>query len=811
MSGFDTLYVPGMDHAGIATQVKVEQRLKEQGISRFELGRTKFIDKVWEWKEEYAQTIRAQWAKLGLSLDYSKEKFTYSPQLNDLVNYVFTEMYNKGLIYKAKRIVNWDPVQKTAISNIEVIYQETTGGMYHFKYVLADDPTKFLQVATTRPETMFGDVCVVVNPKDKRYQKFIGKKVINPVNQQAIPVLGDSYVEMDFGTGAMKCTPVHDVNDFILGEKYQLEQVICLNEDGSLNELCGEFQGLDRFAARKEIIAKLKAAGTYVKTEEIVHQVGYSERSNAIVEPYLSLQWFVKMDELASNVLKLQASDQAIQFFPKRFDDTLKRWMENANDWTISRQLWWGHQIPAWYHNTSQEIYVGVKPPSDEANWTRDPDVLDTWFSSAIWPFAVFDWGTDENNPLFKHYFPSNVLVTGYDIIFFWVARMIFQTQEFIGSKPFDDVLIHGLIRDAEGRKMSKSLGNGVDPMAVIKEYGADTLRHFLLTNSAPGQDLRYSEEKLRASWNFINKIWNAARYVMLNIEFVGDLKTITSSLQKSASFENVADKWILNKLSQTKKAYHEAMDKYEFTIAGKNLYKFIWDDYCSWYLELTKAELNSSTPTSKTTQAVLGFVLKEILLMLNPIMPFVTEEIYQQLELRTSIMEEQFSEIDFDFLTPGFEELVLEGISKIREFRTNQKIKNSHPLSFSCNGKESSFKKQLVELLPTLNKYFQALVNSQVTLTLLTGEVTTIQVGDCFFEILNLDFIDKEKQVAELLATKAELSAEIARSQKMLSNQNFIAKADPKKVELEVEKAKQNQLQYDLITAKLAKYQKNK
>lgn len=809
LCGFDTLYLPGMDHAGIATQVKVEQRLKEQGQSRFDLGKEKFIAKVWEWKEEYAQTIRDQWAKLGLSLDYSKEKFTYSPELNELVNYVFVKMYEKGLIYKSKRIVNWDPVQKTAISNIEVIYKETTGGMYHFKYFLEGSTSKFLQVATTRPETMFGDVCVVVNPNDKRYIEFIGKKVINPVNNQAIPVIADSYVEIDFGTGAMKCTPAHDLNDYALGEKYQLEKVICMNEDATMNGLCGEFEGLDRFVARQQIIAKLTQAGTFVKTEEIVHQVGYSERSNAIVEPYLSLQWFVKMQTLAENVLTLQNSSESINFFPKRFDDTLKRWMENVNDWTISRQLWWGHQIPAWYHKTSGEMHVGMNPPADASNWERDPDVLDTWFSSALWPFATLDWHQDPNNFLFKHYFPTSVLVTGYDIIFFWVARMIFQTQEFIGEKPFNDVLIHGLIRDEAGRKMSKSLGNGVDPMEVIAEFGADTLRHFLLTNSAPGQDLRYSEEKLRASWNFINKIWNAARFVMLNLDTIADLDQVESLLTTTNLKNNVAEQWILNKLSETQAIYFEMMEKYEFTIAGKALYKFIWDDYCSWFLELVKADLSVATEQNQVSKAVLGFVLKEILVMLHPIMPFVTEEIYQQLGLKASIMTETYTKTNFKFEVEYFETVVFEIITKIREFRTNQTIKNIKPLSFCLNCQDSRYQTLIQANLAMINKYLRVLVNATISCEPLDGEITSIPVQDCFLEILTAAFIDVEKQWAELQQTKLELEAEISRSQKMLTNQSFLSRADPKKVEQEQAKAASYQHQYELILEKITSLKK--
>ncbi|AHI52930.1 valine--tRNA ligase [Spiroplasma culicicola] len=811
LNGFDTLLVPGMDHAGIATQAKVEQRLREQGISRWDLGREAFIDKVWEWKEEYASTIRQQWKKLGIGLDYSKEKFTYSPEMNELVNFVFTKMYDKGLIYKSKRIVNWDPQQKTAISNIEVIYKETKGAMYYFKYMLENDSNNFLTIATTRPETMFGDVCVVVNPKDKRYQKYIGLNVINPVNGQAIPVIGDDYVEIDFGTGVMKCTPAHDPNDYIIGEKYGLEKVNCMNPDGTLNELAYEFNGLDRFEVRKQLVEKLTQLDLFIKSEEVLHQVGYSERSNAIVEPYLSEQWFVKMDELAQQVLDLQASDNQIRFYPKRFNEVLTRWMENINDWTISRQLWWGHQIPAWYHNQTQELYVGLNPPNDIENWTRDEDVLDTWFSSALWAFSTLNWREGQlDNQLFNRYFPIDCMVTGYDIIFFWVARMIFQSLEFTKEKPFKDVLIHGLIRDEEGRKMSKSLGNGVDPMDVIDQYGSDSLRHFLLTNSSPGQDIRFSEEKIRSSWNFINKIWNASRFVMMNLDEVianQEFEKLKSVINDST---NLSDKWILNSLSKTQKQYFEAMEKYEFTIAGKVLYNFIWDDYCSLYLELSKAQLNSQDQNAIIlTKATLGFVLKEILIMLHPLMPFVSEEIYQQLDLHTSILEEEFKISQFDFAIEGFEQVIVEAIAKIREFRANQDIKNSTQLEFSLNLKESNYK-NFVELnLEAINNYLKTLTNATVNLSQLDEEVTSLQVSDFFLEILNSTFIDVEKQLKELEESKNKLEQEILRSKKMLSNQNFIAKADPQKVEAEKQKAQEYEKQYQLVIDKIANLKK--
>jgi len=810
MCNYDTVYIPGMDHAGIATQAKVEQELKKQNISRYDIGREEFIKKIWEWKDEFANKIYHQWSKLGLSLDYSKEKFTYSPEINETVNYVFTSMYNKKMIYKAKKIINWDPVQKTAISNIEVIFKEIEGSMYYFKYILSDDATKALIIATTRPETMFGDVCVVVNPNDTRYTQFIDKNVINPVNNNIIPIIADLYVDPNFGTGVMKCTPAHDANDYLIGLKYNLNPIICMNEDGTLNEITGEFNKLDRFEARIKIIKKLTLEKTFIKEEKIVKQVGFSERSGAIIEPYLSEQWFVKMDHLAENVLKFQNSPEAINFFPSRFNNTLINWMQNINDWTISRQLWWGHQIPAWYHKKTKEIYVGSTPPKNQDEWTRDEDVLDTWFSSALWGFIALEWNKDSKNSFFDRYFPSNVLITGYDIIFFWVARMIFQSLNFVNKKPFLNVLIHGLVRDEFGKKMSKSLGNGIDPMQIIDKYGADALRHSLLSNSSPGQDIKYSEEKVKASWNFINKIWNAARFVMINISKISSKQEIEILLQSSSEAHNLSEKWILNKLCDVQKKYFEAMEKYEFTIVDKLLYKFIWDDYCSWYLELAKTNIASNNSiNSEISKAVLGFVLKEIILMLNPIMPFVTEEIYQYMNLKKSIMLESFDNLNFKYKVNGFEEIVLESIIKIREFRTNQDIKKTQKLMFTLNFKNSFFSSNIKNMIEMINIFTLFLTNSSIGTKEIIGNKTSIRVYDCTLEILNLDFIDFEKQYEKLISEKFHLENEINRGEKLLKNEDFLSKANPEKVEIEKQKQRDYMSKYNLINEEINKFKK--
>ena len=579
LKGYDMLWLPGMDHAGIATQAKVDERLKKEGISRYDIGREKFLDRAWEWKEEYASHIRQQWAKMGLSLDYSRERFTLDEGLSHAVRKIFVDLYNDGLIYRGERIINWDPKAKTALSNIEVIHKEIEGAMYTFKYKVVETG-QILNVSTTRPETMFGDVCVCVHPDDPRYTDVIGKHVINPANGDELPIIADSYIDIEFGTGAMKCTPAHDPNDFLIGEKYKLPKIICMNPDGTMNECCGEFKDMDRFECRKALVKKIEAEGNLVSIEKHMHQVGHSERTDVIVEPYLSKQWFVKMKPLAEEVLKHQENpEEKINFYPLRFEKTFNQWLENIEDWCISRQLWWGHRIPAWYHKDSGEVYVGYEDPKDIENWIQDEDVLDTWFSSALWPFSTLGW--PENTDDLNRYFPNDVLVTGYDIIFFWVARMAFQSRYAMHSRPFKDVLIHGLVRDAQGRKMSKSLGNGIDPMEVIDKYGCDSLRFFLTTNSTPGQDLRFITEKVEAAWNFINKIWNASRFVCMNLDADFSID------QLDLSQASMIDKWILKRLNETIESVSANMDKYEFALVGNELTSFVWDDFCSWYIEL--------------------------------------------------------------------------------------------------------------------------------------------------------------------------------------------------------------------------------
>ena len=785
---------------GIATQAKVEARMREEGISRYDLGRDGFLEKAWSWKEEYASIIRAQWEKLGLSLDYSKERFTLDDGLSEAVKEVFVKLYNEGLIYQGKRIINWDPVQRTALSNIEVIHKEIEGAMYYFKYQIVDSDEQLI-IATTRPETMFADQAIFVHPDDERYTHLVGKKAINPANGEALPIMADSYIDMSFGTAVMKCTPAHDPNDFALAKKYNLEMPICMNDDGTMNELAHKYAGMDRFACREALVADFKAAGVVDHIEKHMHQVGHSERSNAIVEPYLSKQWFVKMEPLAKAALENQLKDSKVNFVPERFEKTFNQWMENIEDWCISRQLWWGHQVPAWYHKETGEVYVGKNPPADLENWKQDEDVLDTWFSSALWPFSTLGWPNTDSE-LFKRYFPTNTLVTGYDIIFFWVSRMIFQSLHFTEERPFEHVLIHGLIRDEQGRKMSKSLGNGVDPMDVIDEYGADTLRFFLTTNSAPGMDLRYIPEKLEASWNFINKIWNSARFVLMNID--DEMKF------EELSFDNLnlCDKWILNRLNEVIREVDINMDKFEFVNVGSELYKFIWDDFCSWYIELTKVHLNSTNDTEKQASLnTLVYVLNAIVKMLHPFMPFVTEEIFQAIpHLEESICIAIWPEVNDHFTDESINDqftYLIDIVKGIREIRTQYTIKNAIEVPYVINTKNDDLEGLLNKCLPYIKKLCNA-VCSGYNLNA-AGEVAniTIKGGNSLLVELG-DYIDKDAEKEKLANQLKKLEGEIKRCQNMLANEKFTSKAPKEKVELERNKLADYQSKYDAVKEKL-------
>ena len=777
MNNFDTLYLPGMDHAGIATQAVVDARLKEEGISRYDIGREKFVERAFEWKDDYAKRINSQWKSLGLSLDYSRERFTLDEGFNNSVNTLFIKLYNDGLLYRGERIINWDVQAKTALSNIEVEYKDVAGSMYTFKYFF-EDSEDFLEVSTTRPETMFGDVCIVVNPDDKRYVDVIGKSVINPANGDLLPIIADDYVDVEFGTGAMKCTPAHDPNDFEIGERHNLELVNCMNDDGTMNELANQFVGLDRFEARKQLVEYIKENNALVSIKEHIHQVGHSERTGVIVEPYLSMQWFVKMKPLAEEVLKYQNDkDKKINFYPERFENVLFNWLENIEDWCISRQIWWGHKIPAWYHNETSEIYVGENPPADLENYTQDTDVLDTWFSSSLWPFATLGWPEDTED--LERYFPNDTLVTGYDIIFFWVARMAFTSRYLMDSRPFKDVVIHGLIRDSEGRKMSKSLGNGVDPKDVIADYGIDALRFFLATNSTPGQDVRYIESKVEAAWNFINKLWNASRFTIMNLQ---DLE-ITKPDDKDLS---LADFWIIDKYNKTLDSVNKNMDKYEYAMVGNELYHFVWDEFCDWYIELSKASLKSEDVKLKNATAyTLKTMLNNILKLLHPFIPFVTDEIY------TNINNESI----YDSLWPqpivsSSEDSVKSMNKIINIIRLSREIRVEYDLKPSLD-LEANIKNHQNESLEfsALEQEILAMLARVSIVDDIEGEalVRTFKGGS--ISILLSDIVDYAEELEKLKAEQKRLDGEVERSNKMLANKGFISKAPEAKVNAEKEK----------------------
>lgn len=803
MQGYDALWLPGMDHAGIATQAKVEEKLRGEGISRYDLGREKFLEKTWEWKEEYASHIRAQWSKLGLGLDYSKERFTLDEGLSDAVKEVFVKLYEKGYIYRGERIINWDPAAKTALSDIEVIHKEVEGAFYHMEYPLADGSGK-LRVATTRPETMLGDSGVAVHPEDERYAHLVGKTVILPIVGREIPIVADDYVDMEFGTGVVKMTPAHDPNDFEVGNRHNLERILVMNEDGTMNDLAGKYAGMDRFECRKQIVADLQEAGVLIEIEPHVHQVGHSERTNAVVEPYLSKQWFVKMAPLAEEALKMQAEEnEKVNFVPNRFENTYNRWMENIHDWCISRQLWWGHQIPAWYNKETGELYVGKEAPEDAENWTQDEDVLDTWFSSALWPFSTMDWPNEESE-MFKRYYPTNTLVTGYDIIFFWVSRMIFQGKEFTGERPFKDVLIHGLVRDAEGRKMSKSLGNGVDPMDVIDQYGADSLRYFLATGSSPGQDLRYSTEKVESTWNFVNKIWNASRFALMNMEgLTFEQIDLTGNL-------STADKWILSRLNETIDRVTTLSDKYEFGEVGRELYNFIWDDFCSWYIEMAKLPLYGEDEAAKlTTRSVLAHVLDNTMRLLHPFMPFVTEEIWQHLPHEgESITVAAWPTVNpaFNFTAEaGDMQLLMDIIRAVRNIRAevNTPMSKKVPMTISAKDEQTS------AVLEVNKGYIEKFCNPDgltigANLEAPAQAMSAVVSGaEIFMPLAGL--INIEEEIARLEKELDKWAKEVKLVSGKLSNERFVSKAPEALVATEREKLADYEAKYATVEKRIA------
>lgn len=791
MQGFDTLWLPGMDHAGIATQAKVEARLAEDGISRYDLGREKFVEKVWEWKGEYADIIHQQWAKLGLSLDYDRERFTLDDGLSKAVRKVFVALYKKGLIYRGEYIINWDPKARTALSDIEVIHKDDKGAFYHVKYPFADDTTfngkNYIEIATTRPETMMGDVAVAVNPDDERYKDIVGKTLVLPLQGRHIPIIADQYVDPEFGTGMVKITPAHDPNDFEVGNRHNLERINTMNEDATMNANAGKYEGLDRFEARKAIVADLEEQGYMLKIEPIVHSVGHSERTGVQVESRLSTQWFVKMKPLAEAALKNQETDDRVDFVPPRFEHTFTQWMENVHDWVISRQLWWGHQIPAWYHKETGEIYVGEEAPEDIENWEQDSDVLDTWFSSALWPFSTMGW-PDTENPDFKRYFPTNTLVTGYDIIFFWVSRMIFQSVEFTKRRPFKNVLIHGLIRDEQGRKMSKSLGNGIDPMDVIDKYGADALRWFLSNGSAPGQDVRFSYTKMDAAWNFINKIWNASRFVIMNLD-----SDVELSLPEASEWQ-LADKWILSRLNDTVRDVTRLFDSFEFGEAGRALYNFIWNDFCDWYIEMAKENLTGEDEKlKKNTQRILRYVLDQILRLMHPIMPFVTEKIWLSMphdgaSLVVAKYPVEHAEFDNQVAEKDMDNLI-ELIKAVRNSRSEVNAPMSSAIDILIKTKDDDTRKVFENNVDYINRFchpkrLEIAADIEAPKLAMTSVITGAEVY-----LPLADLIDLNEEISRLQKEAKKLESEVTRGEKKLGNEKFVANAPEAVVAKEKEK----------------------
>ena len=771
MQGFDTLWLPGMDHAAIATEAKVVKRLKDKGINKYEYGREKFLDACWDWTKEYGENIRNQWGVMGVSVDYTRERFTLDEGLNKAVTKVFVDYYNKGLIYRGEKIINWDPAARTALSNEEVVYKEIDGAFYHIKYKL-ENSEEYLDVATTRPETLFGDTAVAVNENDERYKKFVGKNVVLPFMNKVIPVITDEHADMEKGTGVVKITPAHDPNDFEVGNRHNLERICIMNDDATMNEVCPlKYQGMTREECRKVLIEDLKEAGLLIGIEPLKHEVGHSERTGVMVEPMIKKQWFVNMKTLSANLLENQKNDETkVHFIPGKFENTLKAWMEDCHDWCISRQLWWGHRIPAWYKDDM--VYVGYEAPK-ESGWVQDEDVLDTWFSSALWPFSTLGW-PEETEDL-KRYFPTDCLVTGYDIIFFWVSRMMFQSLELNGVRPFKDCVIHGLIRDKDGRKMSKSLGNGIDPFDMTEKYGCDALRYYLNTDCALGTDLRFDETKMSATWNYINKIWNASRFVLSNIE---DLKEI-----KLDNLSN-EDKWILTKYENIVKSSISHMDRYEFNLFGLETYNFIYDDFCSNYIEFAKFNLDKNS-----TKSTLLFVLTGILKMLHPFMPFVTEEIYSMLPVKESesIMISSYPIYEEKYIFEKEYELTEKSISFIRKFR-NVCTENTIPKTAPVMINNSSDYNLIIKVLRLQDR----LINEKENINSYDVNEYNYSMSIFYQKEENLELIKKEMDT---------LRSNIERREKLLSNPGYVNKAPENLVaierdKLEIEKNKLKELE---------------
>ena len=800
MSGYNTLWVPGTDHASIATEAKIVAKLKEEGTTKEELGRDKFLERAWEWKTEYGGTITKQIKKLGSSCDWSRERFTLDDGLSKAVQTVFINLYNKGLIYKGEKMINWCPTCHTTISDSEVEYEQEPTHLWYIKYQIKGEDGKYLTVATTRPETMLGDTGVAVNPNDERYKEYIGKTVILPIVNREIPVIADEFVETEFGTGAVKLTPAHDVNDYQAGINHNLDMIKVFDENGIMNNIVPEFAGLDIYEARKRIVEKLQEIGALLKIEDYTHDVGKCYRCHKTIEPMISNQWFVKMEPLAKPAIEAVKNGET-KFIPERFDKIYFNWLENIKDWCISRQLWWGHRIPAYYCDECGEVMVQAEQPTKctkcgGTHITQDPDTLDTWFSSALWPFSTLGWPEETED--FKYFYPTDTLVTGYDIIFFWVVRMMFSGIEHTGKVPFKNVLIHGIVRDSQGRKMSKSLGNGIDPLEIIDKYGTDALRLSLVMGITPGNDIRYMPEKLESASNFANKLWNAAKFVLMNID-----SSNMDNAEIDISKLEYEDKWILSKLNTLIKEITANIDNFDIGVYAQKIYDFTWNEFCDWYIEIVKTRLydknESNTESKITAQKVLNKVLCDILKLLHPIMPFITEKIYCQLyNSDESIMIADWPKFDekYDFkLEEAHIEEMKNLISQIRNIRTNM---NVHPskksdLIFIAEDKEYEIllnsSESWIEKLGFASNILIDKDETNIPKHAVSALANGIKVFIPFEEL-----IDIEEERTKLQAEKERLEAEVDRSTKMLSNPGFVNKAPEAKVQEERDKMKKYQ-----------------
>lgn len=795
MQGYNTLWMPGADHAGIATQIKVEEMLAQDNISRYDLGRDKFIEKVWEWKEQYGDRIITQLKSLGASCDWERERFTMDEGCSKAVREVFVSLYEKGLIYQGYRITNWCPRCNTALSDIEVEHEDKPGNLYHLRYQV-ENSDEYIIVATTRPETMLGDSGVAVHPEDERYCHLIGKNLILPIVERKIPIFADGYVDPFFGTGAVKVTPAHDPNDFEMGQRHNLEQIVILNSNATMAENTGKYQGLDRYACRKALLQDLEAIGALVKIEEHNHAVGQCQRCSTIVEPMVSKQWFVKMESLAQPAIAAVETEK-IKFVPERFTKIYLNWLDGIRDWCISRQIWWGHRIPAWYCECGETIVardsVNSCPKCGSANVKQDEDVLDTWFSSALWPFSTMGW--PEQTPELKQFYPTSVLVTGYDIIFFWVARMIMMGLEFQQEIPFKHVFIHGLVRDSQGRKMSKSLGNGIDPLEVVEKYGADTLRFMLITGNTPGNDMRFYWERVESTRNFANKLWNASRFVLMN------LTDYDENFDPQASDYTLADKWILSRYNQTVSDVTRNLERFELGEAGRAIYEFIWNEFCDWYIELSKARLynKEDNRARQTAQSVLCYVLENTLKLLHPFMPFITEEIWQHIPHKGDSIIVVSWPVEQTTLTDKKAELnmeiVMETIKAIRNMRAEVNVAPGRK-SEAILQLASAELVQLFELNASYVKTLAAVEPLNVSLT--TPEkpenamAAVVSGVEIYMPLKGL--IDVDKETARLNKELLTLDKELARVSGKLSNEGFVAKAPPDVIEKE--KAKQQEFE---------------